>query len=225
MPSRRRFIRQTTTAMAGMALAGAALRGAAGTQATRREVVVGGRRIKTVDVHAHCEIPGIREMVGDAPTANPALTIGADRLRAMDAQGIDVEVLSINPFWYAVDRDLAPRLIRAQNEGLAAICAARPDRFVALATTTLQHPDLAAVQLEEGSRRWGCGAARSGRASGARSWPPAASIRSGPRPRSWTYPSSCIRRACRSSRRGCRETAFSATRSAIRWRRQSPCPI
>ena len=156
MRTRRHFIRQTAAAMASMALAGAGVRGATAAAAqpagaaSRRQVVVGGRRIKTVDVHAHCEIPGIREMMGDAPTANPALTIGADRLRAMDAQGIDVEVLSINPFWYAVDRDLAPRLIRAQNEGLAAICAAHPDRFVALATTTLQHPDLAAAQLEEG---------------------------------------------------------------------------
>ena len=156
MRTRRHFITQTAAAMAGMALAGGGVRGAIAAAAqpagaaTRREVVVGGRRIKTVDVHAHCEIPGIREMMGAGPAPDAPLTIGPDRLRAMDAQGIDVEVLSINPFWYGVDRDLAPRLIRAQNEGLAAICAAYPDRFVALATTTLQHPDLAAAQLEEG---------------------------------------------------------------------------
>ena len=163
MPTRRRFIGRTASALAGMALAGTGARGAAAepvgsgfrragvaTQTARREVVVGGRRVKTVDVHAHCEIPGIREMMGAGPAPNAPLTIGPDRLRAMDAAGIDVEVLSINPFWYGVDRDLAPRLIQAQNEGLAAICAANPDRFVALATTTLQHPDLAAEQLEEG---------------------------------------------------------------------------
>jgi aminocarboxymuconate-semialdehyde decarboxylase len=156
MPTRRQFIGQTASAMAGMAMTGAAVRGAtaaAGQPAGgtgRRQVVVGGRRITTVDVHAHCEIPGVREMMGGATSANRALTIGPDRLQAMDAMGIDVEVLSINPFWYAVDRDIAPGLIRAQNEGLAAICAANPDRFAALATVSLQHPDLAAGQLEEG---------------------------------------------------------------------------
>ena len=158
MRTRRDFIGQTASAVAGLALAGAGAGVRGGTAAAvqpagataRREVVVGGRRIKTVDVHAHCEIPGIREMMGGSPSANRALTIGPDRLRAMDAQGIDVEVLSINPFWYAVDRDVAARLIRAQNEGLAEICAANPDRFAALATVALQHPDLAAEQLEVG---------------------------------------------------------------------------
>ncbi len=121
----------------------------------RLQIVVGGRRVATVDVHAHCEIAGVREMMGSAPSANRALTIGPDRLRAMDALGIDVEVLSINPFWYEVDRDLARRLVREQNEGLAEICAAYPDRFVALATVALQHPDLAAEQLEEGVQTLG----------------------------------------------------------------------
>jgi aminocarboxymuconate-semialdehyde decarboxylase len=73
----------------------------------------------------------------------------------MDAQGIDVEVLSINPFWYAVDRELAGRLIKAQNEQLSAFCAAHADRFVGLATVSLQHPDLAAEQLEDGIKRLG----------------------------------------------------------------------
>ncbi len=156
MPTRRRFIGRTASALAGMALAGSGVRGAAAValqpsgSTTRRQIVVGGRRITTVDVHAHCEIPGIRDMMGAGPGPNAPLTIGPDRLRAMDAAGIDVEVLSINPFWYGVDRDLAPRLIRAQNEGLAEICAANPDRFVALATSALQHPELAAEQLEEG---------------------------------------------------------------------------
>ena len=61
MPTRRHFIGRTAGALAGMAVAvggvggvgGAA--GAAGQPAgggTRRRVVVGGRRITTVDVHA-----------------------------------------------------------------------------------------------------------------------------------------------------------------------------
>jgi aminocarboxymuconate-semialdehyde decarboxylase len=77
------------------------------------------------------------------------------RLAAMDAQGIDVEALSINPYWYAADRDVAAELIRVQNEALAEICAAQPDRFVAFATVALQHPELAAEQLEQGAKRYG----------------------------------------------------------------------
>jgi aminocarboxymuconate-semialdehyde decarboxylase len=73
----------------------------------------------------------------------------------MDAQGIDVEALSINPYWYTADRDVAEQLIRIQNEQLAAVCAANPDRFVAFASVALQHPDLAAQQLEDGVRKYG----------------------------------------------------------------------
>ena len=69
------------------------------------------------------------------------MTNTQERIRAMDAQGIDVEALSINPYWYTADRDVATELIRIQNETLAEICGAEPDRFVAFATVALQHPD------------------------------------------------------------------------------------
>jgi aminocarboxymuconate-semialdehyde decarboxylase len=73
----------------------------------------------------------------------------------MDEQGIDMEALSINPYWYKADPDLARRIITIQNEKLAEACAANPERFVAFATVALQHPDLAAEQLEEGVRKYG----------------------------------------------------------------------
>ena len=79
----------------------------------------------------------------------------AERIRAMDEQGIDVEALSINPYWYSADRDVASKLIQLQNETLAEICAAQPDRFVAFATVALQHPDLAVEQLEQGVKKYG----------------------------------------------------------------------
>src|SRR4030095_9018227 len=79
----------------------------------------------------------------------------ADRIRAMDEQGIDVEALSINPYWYSAHRDVARKLINLQNETLAEICAAQPDRFVAFATVALQHPDLAVEQLEQGVKKYG----------------------------------------------------------------------
>jgi aminocarboxymuconate-semialdehyde decarboxylase len=162
MLNRRKFCRDSASAMAGVLIAGRRVGNAmnasmqpSGGPVARRQVVVGGRRVKTVDVHAHCEVSGIREMMGGTTAGGP-LRIGPDRLRAMDAQGIDVEVLSINPFWYGVDdRDQARKLIGAQNERLAELCAANADRFVGLATVSLQHPDLAAEQLDEGVTRLG----------------------------------------------------------------------
>jgi aminocarboxymuconate-semialdehyde decarboxylase len=123
------------------------------TSASRRQVTVGGRRVTVVDIHSHAAIPGVMEMMGQRPQAN--LLVGTDRLREMDAQGIDIEVLSINPFWYAADRDLARTLIQTQNEKLAEFCSTHSDRFVGLASVALQHPDLAAQQLEDGVRKLG----------------------------------------------------------------------
>jgi aminocarboxymuconate-semialdehyde decarboxylase len=153
MPSRRQFIGQL--ASAGVVFAGghvAALQPAA----TRREVTVGGRRIRTVDAHAHCFIPSVAAVVEGtelgravAGSLNGPLVMSDERIRRMDEQGIDVEVLTINPWWYGADQPLARRIIETQNRGLAALCAARPDRFVALATVALQHPALAAEQLDE----------------------------------------------------------------------------
>jgi len=134
----------------------------------RREVVVNGRRVKTVDVHAHCAVPEAMAVMG-LKVSPPALLMSpsADRLRAMDEQGIDVEALSINAYWYQADRDVARELIRIQNEKLAAACAANPERFVAFASVALQHPELAAEQLEEGVRRYGLrGAAIGGSVNG-----------------------------------------------------------
>ncbi len=127
----------------------------AGSQTSRRQVTIGGRRAKVVDIHAHCAIPGAMEMLGQTTPSNLPLVIGTDRLREMDQQGIDVEVLSINPFWYGANRDVATRLIQMQNEKLAEFCTAHADRFAGLASVALQHPDLAAQQLEYGVRKLG----------------------------------------------------------------------
>ncbi|MBI2150112.1 MAG: amidohydrolase, partial [Acidobacteria bacterium] len=151
MLTRRKFVGDVAGAMAGMLVAGRVPQSAG----ARRQVSVDGRRVKTIDFHSHCELPGIRELMGGATPANSPLIIGPERVRQMDAQGIDVEVLSINPFWYAVDRDVARRLIRTQNEKLAELCASNPERLVGLATVALQHPDLAAEQLEDGVKKFG----------------------------------------------------------------------
>jgi aminocarboxymuconate-semialdehyde decarboxylase len=122
----------------------------------RREVVVAGRRVRTVDIHAHCAVPAALAAAGRTlgPT-DPLATDISVRLAAMDSQGIDVEALSINPWWYDAGRDAAAEIIRIQNEGLADFCAANPDRFAAFASAALQHPDLAAEQVEHAVRKLG----------------------------------------------------------------------
>ena len=137
----------------------------------RRTLTLGGRRVKTVDVHAHCVVPEALALMrmpagSSASWDNPQLVIGPDRLRVMDEQGIDVEALSINPFWYAAEHDLASQIIQLQNEKLAALCAAYPGRFVAFATVALQHPEMAAQQLEDGKKLGLRGAAIGGHVNG-----------------------------------------------------------
>ena len=134
------------------------------------EVRFGGRRVKTIDVHAHCVVMEAVTLLGRklADFRGPGMAIVAtDRIREMDEQGIDVEALSINPFWYAADRDLAAQAVKIQNERLAELCAAHPDRFVAFATLALQFPDLARQQLEEAVKKLGLrGAAIGGNVAG-----------------------------------------------------------
>src|SRR5258706_1041504 len=139
---------------------------------TRRQTVVSGRRVKVVDVHAHCAVPEAMALMnlklgGPIARADLDVATAAQRIAAMDAQGIDVEALSINAYWYGAERDLAEKLIRVQNEKLAELCGAHPDRFVAFASVALQHPDLAAQQLEEGVKKYGLRGAAIGGSVGA----------------------------------------------------------
>ena len=118
--------------------------------------MIAGKRIKTVDVHAHCIVPDAAKVINH-PLEAPALlweNVG-DRLAHMDKSGVDVEALSINPFWYRAERDAAAELIRVQNEQLVEFCASHPDRFVAFATAALQYPDLAAQQVEHAVKNLG----------------------------------------------------------------------
>ena len=59
MTTRREFLQLGAGTLAGLAFVGCDLMAAAPAraQARRREVVVSGRRVKTVDVHAHCAVP------------------------------------------------------------------------------------------------------------------------------------------------------------------------
>jgi aminocarboxymuconate-semialdehyde decarboxylase len=140
-------------------------------------------RPRTVDLHAHYLVGGVEALVKDDPRrkrehALQAAQMGAasmqhnlsllpqyavaltdldTRLRRMDAMGIDVQAVSLSPtqYHYWADEELAGEIVRTANEGVAAMCAARPDRFVGLGSVALQHPDLAAEQLTVAVRALG----------------------------------------------------------------------
>jgi aminocarboxymuconate-semialdehyde decarboxylase len=157
MATRREFLRGIASATAGILVAGNGLASAfpqaPPANATRRMVTVAGKRVKVIDVHAHCEFPEITEIVKGTPLARFAdtgrLFLNPDRIRQLDRLGIDIQVLHVNDFWwYAADRDLATKIVKAHDDGLAAWCAAHPDRYAALTSPALQFPDLAVQQLE-----------------------------------------------------------------------------
>src|SRR5665213_4280198 len=123
----------------------------------RRQVMVGGRRVTTIDIHAHVIVPEAEALMGiTTPPSDASVIEGgrvADRFQRMDEWRTDMQALSIRPIWYSLDRGLAAKVISLQNERLASLCAAHPDRFVAFASVALQYPELAAEQLEEGVKK------------------------------------------------------------------------
>jgi aminocarboxymuconate-semialdehyde decarboxylase len=157
MTTRREMLRQAAGALTGLAFTRCALLKPASAQEPqrRREVIVNGKRVRTVDVHAHCHIPEANALMG-LKVQLPSLVITPERTKVMDEQGIDIEALSINPiFWSTAEPDVAGQVVKLQNEKLAEICAAQPDRFVGLASVALQHPNLAAEQLEHAVKQLG----------------------------------------------------------------------
>ena len=162
MTTRRTFLKG---AAAGIAFCSCGLLDAARAQtpAARLPVTVGGKRVKTIDVHSHCFFHEAVDLMGaEAPAVMPQtkgvkehFIVIEERLKGMDAMAIDMEVLSINPFWYKKDRDTAEQIVKINNEKLAELCGQRPDRFAAFASIALQYPDLAVQQLEHAVKKLG----------------------------------------------------------------------
>jgi aminocarboxymuconate-semialdehyde decarboxylase len=172
MSSRREFLGQAAAA-AGVCFTGCGLLGPhAHAQGGRRLVSVAGKRTKVIDVHAHCSVPQAFELaglkVGGQNRADLVIPQTLDqRLAAMDAQGIDMEALSINSYWYDKDRDLAKKICEIQNEKLAEVVAKHHDRFAAFTSVALQFPDLAVEQLVQGVKKYNLrGAAIGGSVAG-----------------------------------------------------------
>src|SRR5437764_859829 len=148
--------RSANVSAGASASAGGGSGGHAHAHGKRWEVVIAGKRVKTIDVHAHCIVPDAAKVINH-PLEAPGLlwdNVGT-RLAEMDRSGVDVEALSINPFWYRAERDAAAELIRINNAALTEFCAGNPDRFIAFATASIQFPDLAATQVEQAVKNLG----------------------------------------------------------------------
>lgn len=131
----------------------------------------------SIDVHAHCVPVGVVETLrrdggrygieiveedgkrfavvdgldGKARTGpiRDNLSSMEQRLAAMDAAGVDVQVLStwMDMTAYALPADAGRRYARMFNEALAATAAEAPGRFEAMCTVPLQDPAAAADEL------------------------------------------------------------------------------
>jgi aminocarboxymuconate-semialdehyde decarboxylase len=150
MLNRRKFLKTALYSATGATVAGNLPRVIA--QSPRREIRIAGKRIKVVDIHAHCGIPAVESVVRGTTlemTVGKSRILGPEWIDWIDERGIDVQVLSMNQYWwYKADVDMARRITRVQDEGLAEWCALHPGRYVGLSTVALQHPALAAEQLE-----------------------------------------------------------------------------
>jgi aminocarboxymuconate-semialdehyde decarboxylase len=136
-----------------------------------------GRKPLTVDIHCHVLTLEVERLVAGQPEkqAEPAAQLrmyGADsveynrtlfaglmpqltdigeRLRRMDAMGVDMQVISPSPnqYYYWADVDLAKQIVATQNEQIASLCAAHPDQLRGLGNVALQHPELSVEQLKD----------------------------------------------------------------------------
>lgn len=167
--NRREFLKEAAaaTGVVFTACSGQFLHAQNAGQKKRRQVSVGGKRVRTIDIHAHVIIPEATALMGVKTEPNNTAVMAPERFATMDEWGTDMQALSINANWYGVDRDIAGKMIQLQNEKLAELCAKYPDRFVAFASVALQFPDMAAAQLEEGVRKYNLrGAAIGGHVNG-----------------------------------------------------------
>jgi predicted TIM-barrel fold metal-dependent hydrolase len=111
------------------------------------------RRIITLEEHfLH---PKLREVypaswVKVLDMINGRLTdVGPERIRRMDAAGIDLQVLShVQPGVQTLERDVAIRLSREVNDWLGAVIREYPTRFAGFAMLPTQSPVDAADELE-----------------------------------------------------------------------------
>ena len=132
-------------------------------------------RVRTVDSHTHILTEeAMKWLAKESPKVAPALKNVNERgdileidgkvvqqphpreiwdvalrLRDMDANAVDVQVLSptVFTFFYGHTPELALACSIVQNEDIAAVVAKHPERFLGLGTVPLQAPQIAADEL------------------------------------------------------------------------------
>ena len=172
MRNRREFITTATGAAVGMLAGGSGLLDArapallqvGAKPGKRREVTIAGKRVKTVDLHAHCFVPEVMGLIKDTPLAEAAkgnlglatLALGnPQRLIDMDAQGVDYQAINVNAWGYNADKALARDLVALQNERISQYCAKNPDRFVGVFRSTTPRLKLLQNLLQSREIRFG----------------------------------------------------------------------
>lgn len=154
------------TMLAATAIAATAVAGVAtGTHAQHRRAY---RRIATEEgflspgvlaQNARTRIPGVPLISGEGPTAGVSLVLtdlDAGRIAAMDADGIDMQLLLLSsPGVQVFERATAVALAAEANDYAAAACRRHPTRFAALAAIAPQDPAAAARELERATRALG----------------------------------------------------------------------
>jgi aminocarboxymuconate-semialdehyde decarboxylase len=153
--------------------------GGGGVSARRAPVVIGGKRARTIDVHAHCYFQSAIDLMGEEAMAVlppvkgvPEHFLQVDkqlalRFESMDRMGVDMQVLSINPFWYKKDKETAEAICRIHNETFAEMCSLHSTRLAAFASLPMQYPELAVEMLEQAVKKLGLkGAAIGGSVAG-----------------------------------------------------------
>ena len=139
--------------------------------------------VRTIDSHTHIlteeamrllgkESPVLAPVVKGRGTAQVILEINGRvvqdpmpaeiwdvdlRLKDMDANGVDVQVLSptVFTFFYGADAELALTAAAIQNEEIAAVVKRHPQRFIGLGSVPLQAPDKAAAELRRAVTKLG----------------------------------------------------------------------
>jgi predicted TIM-barrel fold metal-dependent hydrolase len=81
--------------------------------------------------------------------------LGEGRIAAMDAAGIDVQILSNVPGVEAVEIPRAVELATQANDAVVAAAAEHPDRFLGFATLPMRDPHAAVAELERTVRDHG----------------------------------------------------------------------
>ncbi|HEY4355230.1 MAG TPA: amidohydrolase family protein [Acidobacteriaceae bacterium] len=117
----------------------------------------------------HVRDAGLALSYHDPKLKADLLDIGAGRVAAMDASGIDLQVLSLAVCGVEeLEADQAVAIAHDTNEQVAAAVRAYPKRFAGFATLALQDPEKAAAELEYCVNKLGfCGALINGTTKGA----------------------------------------------------------